>query len=49
MTAGWSSPHLADLGLDRLRFIDPNGALNLSPRRIIARRPGHMVHFPDET
>ncbi|MFE9789506.1 IS481 family transposase [Nocardia salmonicida] len=32
------------LGLNRRRFIDPNGADNRMPRRIIAARPGHMVH-----
>ncbi|GFH01929.1 hypothetical protein MHIP_24120 [Mycolicibacterium hippocampi] len=32
------------LGLNRRRFIDPNGDLNRVPRPIVARRPGHMVH-----
>lgn len=39
------SRHLADLGLNRRRFIDPEGALNRKPRRIVARHPGHMVHI----
>lgn len=38
------SRHLAALGLNRRRFLDPDGAPNRSPARIIARRPGHMVH-----
>ncbi|MEV6325554.1 IS481 family transposase [Nocardia sp. NPDC051787] len=38
------SRHLARLGLNRRRFLDPNGESNRQPRRIIARRPGHMVH-----
>jgi hypothetical protein len=38
------SRHLANLGLNRLRLIDPSGDTNREPRRIIARRPGHMVH-----
>lgn len=38
------SRHLARLGLNRRRFLDPSGETNRSPRRIIARRPGHMVH-----
>lgn len=36
--------HLAQRGLNRRRFLDPNGEPNRVPRRIIARRPGHMVH-----
>lgn len=36
--------HLARLGLNRRRFLDPTGASNRKPRKIIARRPGHMVH-----
>ncbi|MEV0767765.1 IS481 family transposase [Nocardia salmonicida] len=32
------------LGLNRRRFIDPNGADNRTPRPIVARRPGHMIH-----
>jgi transposase InsO family protein len=35
---------LARLGLNQRRFIDPAGQLNRPPRRIIAARPGHMVH-----
>ncbi|MER7569876.1 IS481 family transposase [Streptomyces sp. NPDC097941] len=38
------SRHLAHLGLNRRKFIDPNGHTNREPRRIVARRPGHMVH-----
>jgi transposase len=38
------SRHLMALGLNRRRFIDPDGDCNRTPRRIIARRPGHMVH-----
>lgn len=37
--------HLAHLGLNRRRFIDPNGETNRAPRPIIARRPGHHVHL----
>lgn len=36
--------HLARLGLNRRRFLDPGGEVNRSPQRIIARRPGYMVH-----
>lgn len=35
---------LAQLGLNRRRFIDPDGATNRKPRTIVAKRPGHMVH-----
>ncbi|AZL08204.1 IS481 family transposase [Brevibacterium aurantiacum] len=38
------SRHLAALGLNRRRFIDPSGDLNREPRKINARWPGHMVH-----
>ncbi|MGV9349472.1 IS481 family transposase [Streptomyces spiralis] len=38
------SRHLNALGLNRRRFLDPNGETNRQPRRITARRPGHMVH-----
>jgi transposase InsO family protein len=38
------SRHLLALGLNRRRFIDPDGQSNRAPQRIIARRPGHMVH-----
>lgn len=41
------SRHLVVLGLNRRRFIDPNGDLNRVPRvpRVItARWPGHMIH-----
>ncbi len=37
--------HLLHLGLNRRRFLDPTGAANREPRRIIARWPGHMVHL----
>ncbi|MDC0769280.1 IS481 family transposase [Streptomyces sp. HD] len=36
--------HLANLGLNRRRFIDPTGETNREPRKIVARWPGHMVH-----
>lgn len=36
--------HLAHLGLNRRRFIDPNGASNRKPRTIVVRCPGHQVH-----
>ncbi|MBB4910590.1 transposase InsO family protein [Actinophytocola algeriensis] len=39
------SRHLAYLGLNRRRFIDPTGENNREPRRIHARWPGHMVHL----
>lgn len=35
---------LAQLGLNRRRFIDPDGDSNRTPRVIVAKRPGHMVH-----
>ena len=38
------SRHLLALGLNRRKFIDPDGETNREPRKIIARRPGHMVH-----
>ena len=37
--------HLVRLGLNRRRFLDPAGEPNRAPRRIVARRPGHMVHI----
>lgn len=37
--------HLLHLGLNRRRFLDPTGATNRAPRRIVARWPGHMVHL----
>lgn len=37
--------HLAHLGLNRRRFIDPHGHTTRKPRTITARRPGHMVHI----
>ncbi|WP_053664638.1 IS481 family transposase [Streptomyces sp. MMG1121] len=39
------SRHLLALGLNRRRSIDPSGDLNREPRKITARRPGHMVHI----
>jgi transposase InsO family protein len=39
------SRHLHALGLNRRRFIDPSGDTNREPRKITARRPGHMVHI----
>ena len=36
---------LAQLGLNRRKFIDPNGQTNRQPQRITAERPGHMVHI----
>lgn len=34
----------ARLGINHRRFLDPNGEVNRQPRKIQARRPGHMVH-----
>ncbi|APE34799.1 hypothetical protein BOX37_13535 [Nocardia mangyaensis] len=34
------------LGLNRRRFIDPNGDANRTSRRILAKRPGHLVNRP---
>lgn len=39
------SRHLLALGLNRRKFIDSNGEANREPRKMIARRPGHMVHI----
>lgn len=39
------SRQLLALGLNRRKFIDPNGDSNREPRKINARRPGHMVHI----
>ncbi len=36
--------HLVSLGPNRRRFLDPAGDANRAPHRIVARRPGHMVH-----
>ncbi|WP_353810454.1 IS481 family transposase [Agromyces sp. SYSU T00194] len=36
---------LAQLGLNRRRFIDPSGEPDREPQRIIAQRPGHMIHI----
>jgi len=38
------SRHLVALGLNRRRFIDPNGQTNRVAQPIVARRPGHMIH-----
>lgn len=38
------SRQLVALGLNRRTFLDPGGDVNRVPQRIIARRPGHMVH-----
>ena len=35
---------LERLGLNRRRFLDPDGQVNRTPGRIHARWPGHMVH-----
>ena len=37
--------HLAQLGLNRRRFIDPNGETNREVKEIIAKHPGHMIHL----
>ena len=37
--------HLAQLGLNRRRFIDPDGENNRKIKPIIAKHPGHMVHL----
>ncbi|TDD33438.1 helix-turn-helix domain-containing protein [Saccharopolyspora elongata] len=34
---------LAQLGLNRRRFIDPDGDSNRKPQTIVAKRPGHMM------
>ncbi|MFC8246502.1 helix-turn-helix domain-containing protein [Streptomyces chartreusis] len=36
--------HLAEIGINRRRFIDPSGESNRQPRKIHARWPGHMIH-----
>jgi hypothetical protein len=36
---------LAHLQLNRRTFIDPSGDANREPQKIIAVRPGHMVHI----
>ena len=35
---------LRDLGLNRRRFIDPNGESNRKPQVTVAKRPGQMIH-----
>ncbi|OXS78856.1 IS481 family transposase [Kocuria marina] len=37
--------HLAQLGLNCRRFIDPNGETNREVKTITARHPGHMIHL----
>lgn len=37
--------HLNQLGLNRRRFIDPDGGTNRTSRTSTARWPGHMVHL----
>lgn len=37
--------HLAMLGLNQRRFLDPDGDVNRKPGRILARYPGHMIHL----
>lgn len=37
--------HLAQLGLNRRRFIDPNGENTREVKAITAKHPGHMVHL----
>jgi len=39
-----ASRQLQALGLNRRRFIDPDGDTNRAPRTITAHRPGHMIH-----
>lgn len=36
---------LAQLGLNRRKFIAPNGMTTRQPQRITAERPGRTVHF----
>lgn len=36
---------LTQLGLNRRKFIDPNGENNREVRKIVAKRPGHMIHL----
>jgi len=36
---------LTHLGLNRRTTIDPTGATNRKPQKIVAERPGHMVHI----
>lgn len=37
--------HLAQLGLNRRQFIDPNGETNREIKTITAKHPGHMIHL----
>lgn len=45
ITRRTTTRHLADLGLNHRRFIDPNGETNREPQKIVTSRPGHMVHI----
>ena len=36
---------LTQLGLNRRKFIDPNGENNREVKKIVAKRPGHMIHL----
>lgn len=36
---------LTQLGLNRRRFIDPNGENNREVKTIVAKHPGHMIHL----
>lgn len=37
--------HLAVLGLNHRRFIDPDGENSRKPQQIVAKRPGHMIRI----
>jgi hypothetical protein len=37
--------HLAHLGPNKRRFLDPHGAVNRKPGSIVARWPGCMIHL----
>ncbi|TDQ54258.1 integrase-like protein [Actinorugispora endophytica] len=37
--------HLAQLGLNHRRFIDPNGETNREVKTIASKHPGHMTHL----
>ncbi|GGM37408.1 IS481 family transposase [Promicromonospora citrea] len=37
--------YLAQFGLSRRRFIDPNGKVNREIKTITAKHPGHMIHL----
>ncbi len=40
--------HLAVLGLNHRRFIDPDGENSRKPQKFVAKRPGHMVRIERE-